>query len=180
MNMNKHQKGVGLIEVLVALLLLAVGVLGYTILQLRAVDASAEALMRSQGIMVLRGLSESMRVNTAAQNTYPTAVRSYTNITAAPTAPTQLCFNPSTPCTPAQMATYDAFIAAKAAFGIGMNITMDNCPGVAFAPVRRQCLFASWGDTSISATNAAADVSACMSTTGVYVSGSKCLMMEAY
>lgn len=178
--MNKSQKGVGLIEVLVALLLLAVGVLGYTILQLRAVDASAEALMRSQGIMVLRGLTESMRVNATAQNTYPTAVRSYTNITAAPTAPTQLCFNPSTTCTPAQMATYDAFIAAKAAFSIGMNITMDNCPGVASAPIRRQCLFASWGDTSISATNAAADVSACMSTAGVYVSGSKCLMMEAY
>ena len=61
MNTYKNQKGVGLVEVLVALLLLAVGVLGYTILQLRAVDASGEALMRSQGIMVLRGLSENMR-----------------------------------------------------------------------------------------------------------------------
>ena len=178
--MNKYQKGVGLIEVLVALLLLAIGVLGYTILQLRAVDASGEALMRSQGIMVLRGLSESMRVNATAQSAYPTAVRSYTNITAIPAAPAQLCFNPSISCTPAQMATYDAFVAAKAAFDIGMNITMDNCPGVASAPVRRQCLFASWGDTTISATNTTADVSACMTATGVYVSGSKCLMMEAY
>ena len=71
MNTYKNQKGVGLVEVLVALLLLAVGVLGYTILQLRAVDASSEALMRSQGIMVLRGLSENMRANPAAQNSYP-------------------------------------------------------------------------------------------------------------
>jgi len=42
LTMNK-QKGVGLMEVLVALLLLAVGVLGYAVLQLKAVDASSEA-----------------------------------------------------------------------------------------------------------------------------------------
>ena len=46
MSFYQHQKGVGLIEVLVALVLLAVGVLGYSILQLRAVDASSEALSR--------------------------------------------------------------------------------------------------------------------------------------
>ena len=180
MNTYKNQKGVGLVEVLVALLLLAVGVLGYTILQLRAVDASSEALMRSQGIMVLRGLSENMRANPAAQNSYPAAVRNYTNITSTPTVPTIVCFNPSITCTAAEMATYDAFMAAKSAFDLGMNITMDNCPGVASAPVKRQCLYAAWGDTAISATNTAANVSACMSATGVYVNGSKCLMMEAY
>ena len=180
MNTYKNQKGVGLVEVLVALLLLAVGVLGYTILQLRAVDASSEALMRSQGIMVLRGLSENMRANPAAQNSYPAAVRNYTNITSTPTVPTKVCFNPSITCTAVEMATYDAFMAAKSAFDLGMNITMDNCPGVASAPVKRQCLYAAWGDTAISATNTAANVSACMSATGVYVNGSKCLMMEAY
>ncbi|MEF9994952.1 MAG: prepilin-type N-terminal cleavage/methylation domain-containing protein, partial [Acinetobacter sp.] len=41
MKFHHYQKGVGLIEVLVALLLLAVGVLGYSILQIRAVDASS-------------------------------------------------------------------------------------------------------------------------------------------
>ncbi|ENW07019.1 type IV pilus modification protein PilV [Acinetobacter beijerinckii] len=180
MNTYKHQKGVGLIEVLVALLLLAVGVLGYTILQLRAVDASSEALMRSQGIMILRGLTENMRANSTAQSSYPAAVRNYTNITSAPNTPSKICFNPTVNCTPAQMATYDAFIAAKTAFDIGMNITIDNCPGVSSAPIPRQCLFAAWGDTTLTATNTAADVSACMRTNGVYVSGSKCLMMEAY
>ena len=52
----QNQKGVGLVEVLVALLLLAVGVLGYSILQIRAVDASSEALSRSQGMLILRSL----------------------------------------------------------------------------------------------------------------------------
>ena len=59
----KSQQGVGLVEVLVALLLLAVGVLGYSILQFRAIDASSEALTRSQGVLVLRSLAEGIRAN---------------------------------------------------------------------------------------------------------------------
>lgn len=44
----------GLLEVLVALILLAIGVLGYVALQLRAMDASSEALSKSQAILVMR------------------------------------------------------------------------------------------------------------------------------
>ena len=176
----KNQQGVGLVEVLVALLLLAVGVLGYSILQFRAIDASSEALTRSQGVLVLRSLAEGIRVNSAGQANYPAAVRNYTNITALPTAPTTTCFNPVTVCTPAQVATYDAYFAAKTAFELGMNITMTACPGTAGAPVQRQCLFAAWGDTALSVSGTTADISQCMSATGVYVSNSKCLMMEAY
>lgn len=36
----QYQKGVGLVEVLVALLLLAVGVLGFTLLQVSALNSS--------------------------------------------------------------------------------------------------------------------------------------------
>ena len=178
MSFYQHQKGVGLIEVLVALVLLAVGVLGYSILQLRAVDASSEALSRSQGMLIVRSLAENMRANPAAQSNYPAVVRGYTNITAAPTAPTPSCSNNI--CTPAQMASFDAFMAARAAFDIGMNVTMGDCPGVASAPIKRQCLFIAWGNTTLSATGTAADVSNCMNTSGVYINGSNCLMMEAY
>lgn len=178
MKTRQHQKGVGLIEVLVALLLLAVGVLGYSILQIRAVDASSEALARSQGMLILRSLAENMRANPAAQINYPAAVRGFTNITAAPTVPSPTCFN--SVCTPAQMANFDAYMAARSAFVIGMNITMASCPGVGSAPIQRQCLFAAWGNTALSATDTTADVTNCMSPAGVYINGSNCLMMEAY
>jgi Tfp pilus assembly protein PilV len=56
MKTKKSELGVGLVEVLVALILLAIGVLGYTALQLRAVDASNEALTKSQATVLLRGL----------------------------------------------------------------------------------------------------------------------------
>lgn len=174
----QNQKGVGLVEVLVALLLLAVGVLGYSILQIRAVDASSEALSRSQGMLILRSLAENMRANPIAQTNYPPAVRGFTNITSTPATPSPSCSNSI--CTPAQMANFDAFIAARSAFEIGMNITMRDCPGVSSAPIPRQCLFIAWGNTTLSATSTTADVTNCMSTAGVYLNGSNCLMMEAY
>lgn len=178
MIVQRYQKGVGLVEVLVALLLLAVGVLGYSILQIRAVDASSEALSRSQGMLILRSLAENMRANPTGQNAYPVAVRGFTNITSAPTTPSPSCIN--SVCTPAQMANFDAFMATRSAFEIGMNITMTDCPGVSSAPIPRQCLFIAWNNTTLSATNTTADVSSCMNTSGIYINGSNCLMMEAY
>lgn len=176
----KHQKGVGLMEVLVALLLLAIGVLGYTVLQLRAVDASSEALSRSQGMLILRGLTENIRANSMGQASYPAAVRSYTTSTTAPVEPSVSCFNSTTACTPAQMATYDAYNVAKSAFEIGMTVTMSDCPGVAEAPIKRQCLFIGWDDTTFTATATTANVTSCMSSAGIYAPSSRCLMMEAY
>ena len=41
--MIRNQRGVGLVEVLVALVLLGIAVLGFTALQIRAVAASADA-----------------------------------------------------------------------------------------------------------------------------------------
>ena len=177
-----NQKGVSLMEALVALLLLAIGVLGYSALQLRAIDASSEALYRSQGMLILRGLADNIRANPLGQSSYPTAVRGYTSVKTAPTAPTVNCYNAAEAqrCTPAQMATYDAYLAEKTAFEIGMHITMDDCPGVSVAPVKRQCLFIAWDDTTLTATATTANISNCMSDAGVYVAGSQCLMMEAY
>ena len=63
LNNLKAQAGVGLIEVLVALILLAIGVLGYVALQIRAMDASSEALTKSQAMIVMRGLAENIRTN---------------------------------------------------------------------------------------------------------------------
>ena len=49
------QKGIGLIEVLVALMLLAIAVLGFTAMQMTAVKATDESLMRTRALTVLRG-----------------------------------------------------------------------------------------------------------------------------
>ena len=45
--MNKYQRGVGLIEVLVALLVFAIGVVGMAGLQLRTISMSIDSTQRS-------------------------------------------------------------------------------------------------------------------------------------
>lgn len=178
MKSQKNHRGAGLVEVLVALLLLAIGVLGYVALQVRAVDASSEALMRSQAIMLMRGLTESMRANSGGQSFYPAKIRAYTTFTVDPDMQTK-CLNAE--CTPEQAAAFDAYEAAAAGNALGISLTMDNCPGVpAAASVKRQCLFAAWGNTVLSATAASANYASCMNSNGVYVNQATCLMMEAY
>ncbi|ENU21856.1 type IV pilus modification protein PilV [Acinetobacter proteolyticus] len=182
----KEQAGIGLMEVLVALLLLAIGVLGYVALQLRAYDASAEAMQKSQAMVIMRGLAENMRINKSQMGSYPAFVRSYTGLTSATTAPTS-CFNSG--CTAIQVAQFDAYQAARNANQLGMQLTMDNCPGVTSTmAIRRQCLYAFWGktsptvqeDTASGVTTSSADVSSCMGNNGIYVAGASCLMMEVY
>lgn len=182
----KKQAGVGLMEVLVALLLLAIGVLGYVALQLRAFDASAEAMQKSQAVVLMRGLAENMRVNKTQMGNYAAFVRSYTGFSSSTTAPTS-CFNSA--CTLNQIAQFDAYQAARNANQLGMKLTMDNCPGVtASMTLRRQCLYAFWGKTeptintsgSGASATTSADVSTCMGSDGIYVNGASCLMLEVY
>lgn len=175
MKTKNNELGVGLVEVLVALVLLAVGVLGYTALQLRAVDASNEALTRSQATVILRGLTESMRVNNKGQKSYAKAVQDQVGMTENPPAIAKNCLNAE--CKPDEMASYDAYQAARSAINFNINITMSTCPG-AVGSSTRQCLFAAWDKTAKLIT--ATDYSACMDSEGIYVSNARCLMMEAY
>ncbi len=79
--MNKiQQTGVGLIEILVALLILAIGVLGFVALQYRAIEASSEGENRIQAINIARDVAEKIRVNRTALATYSTEL-ARTNIT---------------------------------------------------------------------------------------------------
>lgn len=56
-----NQYGVGLIEVLVAVLLLSVAVLGFSALQINALKATDESLVRTKSLTVVRNLAEVMR-----------------------------------------------------------------------------------------------------------------------
>ncbi|MBL7252277.1 type IV pilus modification protein PilV [Alloalcanivorax sp. C16-2] len=66
----KQQTGVGMVEILVALLVLAIGVLGYAGLQLSALKGSESAQTRSQATALARDALERILVNGAAQATY--------------------------------------------------------------------------------------------------------------
>lgn len=61
MKCSMHEQGIGLVEVLVAVLLLSVAVLGFSALQMRAISATDESLVRTKSLTIVRNLAEVMR-----------------------------------------------------------------------------------------------------------------------
>lgn len=173
MNRSK-QKGVGLIEVLVALVILALGILGFAALQLRAMDAAQEATEQTVAMSTARDLAERMRINRAGLTDYKTAINTKLE--------TNSCIgtnNITTPkvlaipkCNKESFAQQDAGeVLAKANMN-GQTVIVANCVGS-----EMNCIYVAWGKTII----AADDINTCIdSTTGAYVVDSKCLVMEAF
>lgn len=167
MNTIKSQKGVGLIEVLVALLLLGIGILGFVALQYRAVESTSEAINRVQAINIARDMAERIRVNRDAIATYKTQTG---------TATDQLNFATdcvSNNCTAADLADFDVSQVAAKAATLGMTINMLTCAGNSNG---RNCIYVAWGDTS--ATNGTGTGDCTNGST--YNSASTCLIMETY
>ena len=79
--MISSQKGVGLIEILVALLVLAIGILGFVALQYRAVEATSESINRVQAMNIARDMAERIRANRDGFATYKTETSTAANQT---------------------------------------------------------------------------------------------------
>lgn len=67
------QRGVGMVEILIALLVMSVGLLGYAGLQLRALNSTEEAHYRTQAMALAQDLSERIAANPEAMAVYTTA-----------------------------------------------------------------------------------------------------------
>lgn len=70
----KSQRGVGLMEVLVSLVILAIAVLGFAALQFRALDAIQEANDRTAAMTLARDLAEKIRVNRTQLSKYKSEI----------------------------------------------------------------------------------------------------------
>lgn len=183
-----QQHGVGLVEVLVALLLLAMAVLGFTAMQMAAVKATDESLMRTRSLTIMRGGAEVMRANPDGMPAFKTAIngtpttvsidgKSITKtscIKTASTLPTAAEL-----CTTAQLATRDALVIKDYALTNSINVGLvpNGCPGTS-GQQERQCFVASWGDTTVDLSDTLDK--ACAKADGTYKNGSECFIMEAY
>lgn len=63
LSLKHEQRGVSLIEILMALLILALGVLGFMSMQLRALEGSDDAFYRAQAMLVASDVASHMTVN---------------------------------------------------------------------------------------------------------------------
>lgn len=162
----KSQQGVGLLEVLIALVLLGIAVLGFAALQLRAINASLEASNNVQAVSLARDLAERMRVNRDGLATYRNGSDGYTA-----TAVNNKCS--TEPCTPAELAVYDFSQVQQRAEAAGMGVAVRNCQGISAA---RACIYVAWDETT--PTNGTGENDCTNGTT--YVPSAKCIILEAY
>ena len=165
-NISKH-KGVGLIEILVALVILAVGVLGFVALQYRAVEATSEAINRVQAMNVARDLAERIRVNRDSLAMYKSEINTAENQETYATN----CITAT--CSATALADFDVSQIVNKASSLGMTVNMHTC---ADNNDGRNCIYIAWGDTSATDGAGAGD---CTNGTA-YNSTSTCVIMETY
>lgn len=168
MKQSVNQQGAGMMEVLVALLLLSIGVLGFIALQYRAVDAGGEALVRTQAMGLAKELGERIRANQFALASYASGLNTASAATVTKCLGTQKCSS-------IDMAAYDVSDIQSKAEQLGLQIKMPKCDSAAGKD--RYCIYVAWGKTKpIESTS---DGQACTKG-GIYLPTAKCVIMETY
>lgn len=175
---SKQQQGVGLVEVLVALLLLAVAVMGFAALQMTAIKATDESLISGRALAVMRGGAEMMRANPEHIDTFKKALEeARKNKTTTQDGVTkESCVGKASVCTEKQIAIRDALMLHDFAKESSIQIAAHDCPSTSTG-LPLVCLFASWNDTTPTIGSGDND---CVTINGDYRIGSSCFVMEAY
>jgi type IV pilus assembly protein PilV len=170
---GRQEAGFGLIEVLASVLVLAVGVMGFAALQLRAVQTSGDSYYRTQAMSIAQDLAERARSNSTVIATYVAAATWPT--TAVDQTQLDDCMVGN--CTPAQMVTFDAASVrfnAETLLPQGL-VNMAACQGSAL-----NCIYVSW-DGLLPTAGAAGQ---CVDAAGIYKNpppnkpAISCIMLE--
>ncbi len=117
MNSKKKQTGMGIVEVLVALVVVSFGVLGMASMQLTGMKHSSGGYSRSKALLFAQNMTTRMRINTAVKQTFD-----YDNFDSDSIS----CNAPPMPycqarpgvsgtaaeCTPPEMANFDLYTVA--------------------------------------------------------------------
>ena len=162
----KVQKGVGMMEVLVSMLILSIAILGFVALQVRATAATDEALNRSDALIILNGLAEKIRLNSAGN--YKAII---------PTTPPACVATKN--CDRDNQALADLFDQNSVADAKGIRLGVTDCVGTS-SEQARLCLIAAWDSTAITIAATTIDNRCLNSDDGKYAPDSHCLVLEAY
>lgn len=142
----RRQHGMSLVEVMVALLVLGIGVMGYAALQLNAVRMTEDTYSRSQAMSIAQDAIERIRANAPALDHYTDA-----SWQADPVDPANNCTftnqNPTAAsgCSAAQLAAVDIYElqnTARSTLPTG-SIAVEACEQLA-------CVTVAWNSTAAS------------------------------
>lgn len=156
---NTSQQGISMLEVLIALLVVAIGALGFAGLQMKALHASNDANHRARAVLLAQDAIERFQANPAELDTYLSADWPSTGST------TTSCSG-ETPCEAADILSKDiAELAHNAAIALpGGRVLADECPFNSMA-----CIVVSWGEQNIDD---------CVKGGGIDKDQNQCLVME--
>ena len=164
---TKGQRGAGLMEVLISMLVLSIGVFGFIALQARATAATSEALKRSDAILILQGLGERMRLNPAGNYNQTIASKACT----------------AAACNADEQALADLYFFSQQAIAKNMTVAVVECPSTSTNQARK-CLIAAWDKTNptiaAAPTDGTTSTDCLVSGTGRYQDDATCLLLEAY
>ena len=109
MQYNKHQQGVTLIELMVALFIFSVGLLGFATLQTRSLQESVDSGQRSVALWRTQELSDRIRANSGQLDTYLDSVNNAAICESTPTLCADSSDGNAAVCSATQMAVFDAW-----------------------------------------------------------------------
>ncbi len=198
-NLQSPQQGIGLVEVLVSLLLLAVAILGFSAMQLKAVKSTDESMLRNQALTTMRGASEMMRANSpdyreqfqttlkelSSENDIGELKKKFEGASGDGGVKNK-CTGKGTDgkikfCSQEDLAEKDATIVVYQARKKEIKISMIDCPAQSTARVK-SCFITSWGNTNptVTTTTDTTSETDCINKNGKYHLGATCFVMEAY
>ena len=112
-----NQGGFSLIEVLIAIIVGAVGLLGIAALMGVSLKHTKNSVYRTSAVVLVGQLSDSIRANHVAKNAYATTNDNFSGITVGENElndSTNLaevnCYGKDNPCTPDELAGYDMYL----------------------------------------------------------------------
>lgn len=140
-----HQSGVGMIEVLVTLFILAIGMLGVASLQFIGAFSNSDALNRANAVLVAQQTAERLRANSFVSASFSGLVAddryfdpdtyNFKQLSCGSGEPGWECFCKDKPasirdcnantCSSAELATYDGWQLTCAATKINPSVTLD-------------------------------------------------------
>lgn len=167
---HKYQKGMGLAEVLVALVLISVGLLGFVAMQLKATQTSMENLNKVKATIIAADFSEKVRANPLQRDNYLSAMATTASQKSGQSVNCNTKF-----CSASDKVKSDVYQTYLTASDNGMTMALSNCP----ITTSRKCLFIAW-DKTTPANGGDAGCTVESNNKMSYRDGASCIVMESY
>lgn len=166
----KFQKGIGMMEVIVSMLILGIAVLGFIALQYRSLELASEALNKVEAVNLARNLTERLYVN---RTTY---VNDKGLLNAGKVSDCVSTEDNVIDCTSVDFVAKDIADVKAIATVKAMDINLLTCPDTLN---KRKCVYVAWDETK--AVQGEEKDQACTSKDSFsYLPDAKCIVVEAF